>query len=121
MIDTYPHPRARLSKPSLDRRAKANRRRRFEFIRGPIPMPWLRCAASLPGCALSVGLLLWFKNGVTRGLPVKFGSGLRDRFGIERRAGYRAIAALENAQLVKVDRKPGRCSVITLFQKGPRS
>ncbi|MBT6157400.1 MAG: hypothetical protein HOL01_04970 [Planctomycetaceae bacterium] len=40
-----------------------------------------------------------------------------ERFGVNRQAGYRALAALEDAGLVTVDRKPGRCPLVSIREK----
>jgi hypothetical protein len=42
-----------------------------EFLCGPVPLPWLRRAATLRGKALAIGIALWFKAGVTKRGEVK--------------------------------------------------
>jgi hypothetical protein len=37
------------------------------------------------------------------------------RFGVQRKAAYRCLAALESAGLVAVDRRPGRCPEVTIL------
>ena len=84
------------------------------FLRGPIPLPWLQRAATLPGKALAAGIALWFQAGLTKSARVEFCSKLRNGFGISRQAGYRALTALEGAGLVDVERRRGRCARVTL-------
>ena len=91
------------------------------FVRGPIPMPWLEAAARLPGRALAVGLLIWFRAGIAPNDPVGLTPNLLGRFGIERKAGYRAIEALRSAGLIEVDRHRGRCPRVTILKAIGRS
>ena len=90
------------------------------FLRGPIPLDWLRRAAGLPKSALVVGLALWHGGGMAwdedRGRPIKGGNcfvrvetKLLARLGVGRRTGYRALQTLEAAGLVLVKRRPGGC------------
>jgi hypothetical protein len=105
-----------LSEASLRRRQQQQHKRRGKFLRGPIPLPWLQSAAKLPGKALAVGIVLWFHDGV--GDPDKpICPTLLEQFGVERRAGYRGLKALERAGLVRVDRAPGRCPRVTIIRK----
>ena len=87
-----------------------------EFLRGPIPLSWLRTAAVLPGKALAVGLGLWFKVGATNQGEVKMSTRLLNKLGLSRYAGYRGLAALEKAGLVTADRRRGRCPRVTILQ-----
>lgn len=103
-----------LSDASRNRKVAHQASRARHFIRGPIPMAWLERAAKLPGKAISVALLLWFRDGMSVGEPIKLTPALLKRFEIGRKAGYRAIAALEVAGLVIVERHRGRCPKITL-------
>jgi DNA-binding MarR family transcriptional regulator len=87
-----------------------------KFLKGPIPMNWLNRAAGLPGKALHVGIALWHLAGLTRHVSTVSLSAtvLRD-MGISRTTGYRALAALEEAGLVRVERQPGRLSRVTIL------
>lgn len=85
------------------------------FIRGPLPMGWFEQAARLPGKVLGVALLLWFMHGMSGGKAVKLTPTLLERFGIGRKAGYRAVAVLEAAGLVRAERHKGRCPEVTLI------
>jgi len=40
------------------------------FIKGPLPMHWVRAAAQLPGKTLHVGLYLWYLAGLTKSTTV---------------------------------------------------
>ena len=77
-------------------------------------MSWLTRAARLPGKALHVGLLLWFRVGCERSNVVRLTRGHADFFALDRHTVYRGLAALERAGLVNVDRRRGRCPVVTV-------
>ena len=106
--------RLRLPDSEWKRPAKSKRLPRHrpgeEFLKGPIPLAWLRRACELRGKAVAVALSLWYKAGMCKGNdPVKVTSRLLERFGVNRKAGYRGLAALVSAGLVSVERHPGRC------------
>ncbi len=95
-------------------RAARNMQRSSLFILGPLPMSWFAKAAHLPGKALQVGLLLWFRKGCERSNVVRLTRGHADLFALDRHAVYRGLGALERAGLVNVDRRRGRCPVVTV-------
>ena len=86
-----------------------------EFVRGPIPLVWLHKAASLRGKALAVGIALWFKVGITKQREIKASNALWRKLGIHRKSAYRALAALERAGLVAVDRHAGRAPIVVIL------
>ena len=81
-----------------------------QFLRGPVPLAWLEAAGHLPGKALHIGIDLWFYAGLRHGaaeFPYSV-SGAARRFGMGQANASRALAALEQAGLVGVQRAPGR-------------
>ena len=84
------------------------------FLKGPIPLDWLSAAARLPGKSLHVGIALWFMGGLTKSRVVPLSNITSLRFGLDRNAKYRALAWLEEAGLVAVERKLGRAPIVTL-------
>ena len=78
-------------------------------------MGWLERAARLPGKAFAVGVLLWFQRGIAPHRPVRLTHVLLDRFGVDRKAGYRAVRSMEAAGLIRADRSYGRCALITVL------
>lgn len=95
--------------------SKRRRRRRGEFLKGPIPLAWLSAAGRLSGKALAVGIVAWHLAGLTNKRTVKWRSKKAKQMGIERHAAYRALEALENAGLIKVKRHLGRTPIITIL------
>src|SRR5262249_2862800 len=94
------------------------------FLKGPIPWNWLKSAARLPGHALQVALAVWQKAGMRRNATVPLSlSQLEEELGVKRDAARRGLEALEGAKLVKVERRLGRKSLVTLLSwpdAGPR-
>ena len=87
------------------------------FLRGPIPWEWLCRASCLPGAALAVAVALWHLVGIKRAKTIGLGNALVTELGVQRHAKYRALAALESAGLVRVDRHTGRNPVVTLIDR----
>jgi hypothetical protein len=104
------------------RRRLAGPKPRGKFLRGPVPLDWLRRAACLPGKALAVGLALWFLRGVQKRRTVRLTTGTLERFGVNRWAAYRALNRLSGAGLVQVRRSVGRSPVVTILlpDRGPK-
>lgn len=93
------------------------RKRNERFLRGPISMPWLWAAMSLPGKALHVGIQLWHLSGLTQKPIVKLSlRDLEQRSGVSISSSRRGLKSLANAGLVRVDQKPGRCPRVTLIE-----
>ncbi|MGA2255664.1 MAG: hypothetical protein ABSG53_13545 [Thermoguttaceae bacterium] len=91
-----------------------------EFLKGPIPLPWLSAASQLAGKApLAVGLALWFESGRRRSDEVTLTTAILNRFGVSRKAKYRGLNALEKAGLVNVVRSLHHNPVVTLIRSVP--
>jgi DNA-binding transcriptional ArsR family regulator len=92
-------------------------RRGERFLRGPIPLRWLKEAARLPGKALAVALEVWFFAGLRGQAVVSVNlSRLHTAEQIPRSTASRGLAALEEAGLVAVERKPGRKPQVTILE-----
>ena len=89
------------------------------FLKGPVPLPWLETAARLPGRSLHAGVALWYVAGLTRSPTIPLSNIAGGKFGLDRNAKYRALAWLECAGLVRVDRKLGRAPVVTIVLPEP--
>lgn len=85
------------------------------FLKGPIPLGWLIRAAGLPGKALQVALAIWYRAGVERTGSITLTTTLTQTFNVDRYAKRRALAALEKAKLVTVQRTDGRNPQVTIL------
>ena len=84
------------------------------FLKGPIPLNWLKKAAELPGKAILVGLDLWYRVGLTKSAEVKL-SLSRSAFGCGRYSGGRGLKALEKAGLISVRRAEGKKAFVKVI------
>lgn len=102
-----------------DRKMRPARPRKGEhFLKGPIPLPWLEIAASLPGKSLHAGVALWYAAGLTRSRSVALSNIAGGKLGLDRNSKYRALQWLEQAGLVSVERKLGRAPIVTILISG---
>jgi hypothetical protein len=87
------------------------------YIGGPVPLTWVERAVVLPGKAWHVASALWFVGIRSRNksATVRLTTKTLRRFGLNRHTVYRALASLEGAGLVRVERQIGcRLSVTIL-------
>jgi hypothetical protein len=85
------------------------------FLHGPVPLPWFKAAARLPGRSLHVGMVLWHVAGLSGSVSVHLSNTLCLRFGLDRNAKYRALRSLGDAKLVAVRCKRGRSPLVTIL------
>ena len=106
----------RLSEATKRRMKAKAQRKAGEFIR-PIPKPWIIAAAQAPGSkTLAVGLALWFLSGLEQNRTFRLRSSIVREFSVCRSTCYRALAALEAAGLITVERSQGRGPKITILE-----
>ena len=77
------------------------------FIKGPINLEWISKANALPGKAGPIGLGMWYLAGLNGSFSFKTSGQLKKIAACERKALYSGIMALEQAGLIKVDRRAG--------------
>lgn len=116
------HPRKeripeRLTNASRQRHSARARQQGGLFLKGPIPMAWLKKAATLPGKALPIALAIWFLHGVNGGAAdIVVTNRVVERIVVvDRKTRYRALEALENAGLIAVVRRRGAASRVTIL------
>ena len=78
------------------------------FLKGPIPMSWIKTAAELPGKALQLGIAIWWLRPMAKTENFKLTQKALDYVGISRDASYDALARLEASGLIRVQRLPGQ-------------
>src|ERR1700674_3068681 len=79
-----------------------------QFIKGPIPLPWIQRAAAIPGKASTVAVGLWFVSGLCRSKTFSFKRSVAAGLSVSPDATYDALTNLEAAGLIRVDRHRGR-------------
>ena len=94
---------------------KRSQKRMNMFIKGPIPLGWIRKAAGVEGKTLHVAIALWFLAGLNRSRKVALSQSTLRLFGVSRQASYRALTRLETAELVSVNRHRGRNPIVTIL------
>jgi len=88
---------------------------KIRFIKGPLPLDWISTANALPGKAGAVGLALWFLVGLTASRTVKLTGEILRIASCERKALYAALATLEAARLISVERRRGARPIVTII------
>jgi hypothetical protein len=90
------------------------RRRDRRFIRGPIPLDWILIASELSPSALKVALIICYIRGTSKvSSKITITRPALDRFSVSRRSAYRALDEMEKAELISVEKRKGRNSLIT--------
>nr|WP_271879204.1 hypothetical protein [Rubripirellula sp.] len=70
----------------------------------------------LPGkVPLELAMAIKFQQGLTKSNPVRLTTKLLDLFGLKKRSVYDALIRLEEANLISVERKKGRCRCVTIL------
>jgi hypothetical protein len=85
------------------------------FLKGPIPMAWLKSAAELPGKAFQLGIAIWWLRPMSKSENFKLTKKALDYVGISRDATYDALKRLEARGLIRVQRSPGRRPIVGIL------
>ena len=91
-----------------------------EFLKGPIPLPWITTASKIGDlAALQVAMAIWWARGRRKTTQINLTTALLDRFmdTKDRRKKTRGIKALEDAGLISVERRPRKNPIITILEK----
>ncbi len=88
------------------------------FIKGPIPMAWLSCAAKLPGKAIQVALALFWLAGMTPKDKIKMTQQALNLFNVSNDAYHDSLPRLETAGLIKVWRAIGQRAQVKIIPNG---
>ena len=89
----------------------------LEFIKGPVPKAWISKCAKLGRKCVNVGIALWWSHGM-EGSPVVLTRRKRADFAVSRSSLSRALAAMEKAGLVEVERHTGRAPRVRMLWDG---
>ena len=86
------------------------------FIKGPIPMSWISCAAKLPGKAIHVALALLWLAGMKPQQKIKVTRQALKFFNVSEDAYRDALPRLESAGLIKVWRAQGQRAQVEIVR-----
>lgn len=105
--------------PTNEKRAAQfpqTRRVNGEFVKGPLPLNWLSSACKLRGKSpLTVALAILFEVGRRKSNEIVLTTAICERFGVNRKAKYRGLSALEAAGLILVNRRPRKNPILTVL------
>lgn len=108
-------PKGKPTKPKADRSFDLPRHRDGErFIRGPIPLEWMKLASKCGNRAEAVAVLLWYAAGFQRSNPVKLSTKILTELGVHPRTAKRVLIRMEVLGLTKNEFKRGRSPVVLI-------
>ena len=87
------------------------------FIKGPIPLHWIRVALNLAPCALRVSVILWYISGLRRSETFILSNVMLKDFNLNRHTKYRGLKLLEEAGLIEVERRFKKNPKVTIKMK----
>ena len=98
-------------------REKKSKYKKYKtFIRGPMPLEWIKRACSLDnGNAAKTAWALWYLRGVTKSNILKFGNKQALEFGLSRHSKNQSLKAMEIASLVKLTQLPGQLHTVEIL------
>lgn len=89
------------------------------FIKGPIPLEWMKLASRCGYRSEAVALLLWYLAGWQRSNPVKLTPDTLAEFRVHPKTAKRILLSFESAGLVSVEFRRGCSPVVTLLALSP--
>ena len=92
-------------------------RKTDQFLKGPVPMPWLITAANLSGKALHIGVALWFWAGMKKSETFVLPRNAIKNLGVSRQTCSTHLKAMEQAGLLSIEPQKGKKPKINLFRK----
>lgn len=84
------------------------------FIRGPIPLEWMKLASRCGNRSEAVAVLLWYLAGFQRSNPVKLSKTVLAELAVHPRTARRVLAKMADAGLVDVEFHRGRSPVVVI-------
>ena len=85
------------------------------FIKGPIPLDWIKKANNLGGSTGIVATMLWFYAGLTGSKTVKLDSKIDDVTGLTRQTRQQILKRLEWQGLIKLIPQRGGYPRVTII------
>jgi len=88
------------------------------FIKGPIPLAWLKVASRCGYRAEAVGLLVWYAAGIQKSNPCKLTPKVLSELHVHPRTARRILERFASAGLVVVEFHRGRSPLVTITSPG---
>ncbi len=117
-MNIYPFPRPEpATEVEVETRWTLAGSKRFQgrFLKGPVLLKPLQAAARLPGRTLHLYLAIRHRCDLRQSRAVTLPSAYLRSWGLDKHAKSRALAGLELARLITVDRNRGHTVVVTLL------
>jgi len=86
------------------------------YIKGPIPLDWIICAAQLGGKTVNLALALWYLKGLQRSDTVILTHKMLREFGVSVNTSYRLLERMEGSGLVRIKQQPGSAPRVTIME-----
>ena len=118
-ISTFQKLRA---KDSADK--KSIRKRRYDlpkhgtgdrFIKGPIPLDWVKASSVCGRRSIDVAVILWFAAGIQRSNPFKLSQTVLSELVIPAKTARRILIRMQSIGIVVVDFHRGRSPLVTIL------
>ena len=90
------------------------------FIRGPIPLEWMKLASRCGNRADAVAVLLWYAAGLQRTNPVKLSKSILAELRVHPKTAKRVLLRMADLGLLHVEFHRGRSPVVTLRSPVPK-
>jgi hypothetical protein len=94
-------------------RGKVEKSNRAEFVRGPIPIMWLKRAADVSQGTAYLATIVWHLTRMRKS-PVRFSRSTCERYGLKRTSVIRQLRELERAGLVTLEFRGHEAVRVTL-------
>ena len=89
------------------------------FIRGPIPMKWVKAASTCGQRAEAVTILLWQTVGWQKKNPLRLTHRILQELNVHPKTAKRVLSRMADIGLVEVEFHRGRSPVVTLLDYRP--
>ena len=86
------------------------------FIKGPIPLEWMKLASKCGNRSEAVAVLLWYAAGFQRSNPVKLSKTILAELKVHPKTAKRVLVRMSDLGLVDVTFHRGRSPVVTIVK-----
>jgi hypothetical protein len=86
-----------------------------KFVRGPIPLDWLRAANTCGRRSISVAVLLWYGAAWQKSNPFKLSRDTLAELAVSPRTARRVLERMKSIGIVEVEFHRGRSPLVTIL------